>query len=176
MVRFYPFFPPPSSIQREYVFSKLKINPNMEISQEEYYGPPDESEANPDADHYEFEEPLPSQMNLLTLCLHEGDDHAVEFLIRQGANVNLVNENGATPVFYADNAKVLEILLKAGANPNATDGQGMTPLMVNAKKGRFGVEQIKVLLKYKADKALLDKHGKSALDYCTDNKAKGLLA
>jgi len=159
--------------KREDIFMKIKIDPNMVITQEEYYGGPEDDETIGNA---YYEEPLPATMNLLTLCLHEGDASAVEFLLYNGANVNLPNDKGmAPPLFYADTPKVLDMLLKNGADPNAIDNEGKTALIINAKKGKYGIEMMKVLLKHKADKDIRDKSGKTALDYSTDNKAKGLL-
>ena len=45
-------------------------------------------------------------------------------LIKKGANVNIKNEQGFTPLFYTLNFKVIKILLEAGADYTIKDQKG----------------------------------------------------
>jgi ankyrin repeat protein len=54
----------------------------------------------------------------------------VVLLIKAGANVNIKDDNGNTPIYWAamGNSKTLEVLIKAGANVNVKNNKGETPL------------------------------------------------
>ena len=52
----------------------------------------------------------------------------VSLLIRYGADVNLISEHGATPIFLACDEATLELLVDAGANVNFRTYDGYTPL------------------------------------------------
>lgn len=52
----------------------------------------------------------------------------VSLLIRYGAEVNLINELGATPIFLACDEATIELLTDAGANVNFRTYDGYTPL------------------------------------------------
>jgi len=59
-------------------------------------------------------------------------------LIDSGANVNAVNELGATPLWLGainGSSDMLKQLLEAGANPNVALSMGETPLMAAARSG-----------------------------------------
>src|ERR1043165_9326226 len=60
------------------------------------------------------------------------DVSTVRGLLDQGAEVNVRDQPGMTPLLWAGNygnTDVAQLLLKSGANLNATDLQGWTPLM-----------------------------------------------
>jgi ankyrin repeat protein len=56
----------------------------------------------------------------------------IETLILRGADVNLFDDFGKTPLFYAMNSESLEILLKSGANASAYDRSGRSMLHLAA--------------------------------------------
>lgn len=69
----------------------------------------------------------------------------VEFLLSRGANPNVVNFEGQTPLHRAaaENAtKIIPLLLKAGAQVNARDNKGYTPL----KRARLSFQKEAALM------------------------------
>ncbi len=56
------------------------------------------------------------------------------FLIKSGANVNVMDENGSTPLIWASQkcqmTELVKALIEAGANVNAKSAGGATPLMM----------------------------------------------
>ncbi|MDR1334424.1 MAG: ankyrin repeat domain-containing protein [Holosporaceae bacterium] len=68
-----------------------------------------------------------------------GNSEVIQILLTNGANVNLGNSDGTTPLHAAmhidnfEHVKRVEILLGQGANPNARDADGCTPLMALAE-------------------------------------------
>ncbi|ESQ81870.1 hypothetical protein AEAC466_20110 [Asticcacaulis sp. AC466] len=55
---------------------------------------------------------------LLFRAASDGTPDFIQYLIDRGANVNAKNEQGATPLFYADVSEDnMLVLLKAGADP-----------------------------------------------------------
>ncbi len=106
----------------------------------------------------------------LIVAASNGDWHLVQYLIDSGANVNLADDSGGTPLFAASWHKhpvVVEKLLKAGANPNA-DADGLTPLMAAA--WRLNRRTIALLLDAGADPSMKDPRGWTALDFLEDRK------
>jgi ankyrin repeat protein len=68
-----------------------------------------------------------------------GNSEAIQILLANGANVNLGNSDGTTPLHAAmhidnfEHVRRVEILLGQGANPNARDADSCTPLMLLAE-------------------------------------------
>ena len=58
----------------------------------------------------------------------------VQFLLDNGADVNLRNNEGETPIFYA-NKEISELLLEHKADINVTDDKGGTPLQAAHQLG-----------------------------------------
>ncbi|KAL7291380.1 hypothetical protein TKK_0014974 [Trichogramma kaykai] len=56
----------------------------------------------------------------------------IRILVRNGADPNLANARGSTPLHWAlskaRGRDLLELLLRRGANPNSVDARGSTPL------------------------------------------------
>ena len=63
-----------------------------------------------------------------------------KMLIARGANVNVVDKQGMTPLLWAANidfgdASMVELLLRAGARADARNKDGLTPLELARKYG-----------------------------------------
>ena len=73
----------------------------------------------------------------------------VQLLLKSGADVNAVSNDGSTPIFAAmhndsDPIVVLKLLIKAGADVNHVNKYGMTPLKLAT--GPNGNKEIAQLL------------------------------
>jgi ankyrin repeat protein/mono/diheme cytochrome c family protein len=95
--------------------------------------------------------PLDARSARLMDAAFRGDTAAVRALLDEGADVNVKNEVGATPlmraVYHADTAA---LLLDRGANVNAKSDDGRTPLLIAAGLPD-GVAIVTLLLDHKAD-------------------------
>ena len=81
-----------------------------------------------------------------------GDLNKVQQFIREGADVNSIDEDGAPVLFSAlDSGQIdiIEELLKAGADVNTSGDIGITPLMISVDSEREDI--LKLLIKYGAD-------------------------
>ena len=90
----------------------------------------------------------------------------VRFLLQRGANPNIRNNEGVTPLQLATRMGFLEgveELLKKGASVNVADDQGETPLI--AAVHQRSVPLIRQLLGEGADPDRNDNSGRSARDY-----------
>jgi uncharacterized protein len=96
---------------------------------------------------------------------HHNDLKAVERLLSEGADPNLANRFGFTPLHEAAivrNATMLERMLEAGGNANATFGEGETVLMTAARAG--DLDSVRALLAHGGKPDLTENwHGQTAL-------------
>jgi ankyrin repeat protein len=106
---------------------------------------------------------------LLSIDSCDISEKTVRALVAAGANVNIGNDNGISPLHMAaghGSPHCAEILLQAGASVNAVDKDGDTPLLIASKCGHD--ECVSILLKHKADISIKDSKGWSAL-ICSAN-------
>ncbi|EAQ29050.1 hypothetical protein NAP1_15663 [Erythrobacter sp. NAP1] len=90
----------------------------------------------------------------------------VKFLLQRGANPNIRNNDGLTPLQMATRLGFIEgaeELLKKGAQVNVADSQGETPLISAVHQRDVGM--VRRLLAEGADPDRNDNSGRSARDY-----------
>ncbi|CAM4600634.1 unnamed protein product [Leuciscus chuanchicus] len=88
----------------------------------------------------------------LRIAAMMGHSTCVEFLISQGAGVDLVDVKGQTALFmavYNGHLDCVKILLKAGADPNGSRHHRSTPIYNAAQLGR--VDILRELIRFNAD-------------------------
>lgn len=73
----------------------------------------------------------------------------VPVLLKYGADVNYMDNDLLTPMYYARSRQVAELLLTNGAKVNAENPEGTTPLHVAAEFCYLGL--IQVLVEFGAD-------------------------
>jgi ankyrin repeat protein len=106
--------------------------------------------------------------------LHEaamnGNIQIVAILIKAGAQIDIRDKLGNTPLIYAserDHAEVLKLLLDVGAQVDWQNHDGMTALMIAAKNGE--VEMVRVLLEHGANPTKSDFTGRDAIGWAQDS-------
>ena len=102
----------------------------------------------------------------------------VNFLIAAGANVNMRNAKGETPLVIASNLGFIEAvppLIAAGARVDESGSTGETPLITAVHNRNIGL--MRLLLQAGASPDRKDNSGRSARDYAAmDAKSETLLA
>ncbi|WIH81251.1 ankyrin repeat domain-containing protein [Brachyspira pilosicoli] len=118
------------------------------------------------------------------------DFEIANFLIEQGADVNIKNKREYTPFIYLGmgegnnksfqeyRIKLAEVLLEKGADINAQDYEGYTSLMwACASSGsRFAEPFVKFLVEKGADINIEDNHGDTALDIAENLKLRKIVS
>nr|XP_023413463.1 ankyrin repeat and SOCS box protein 1 [Loxodonta africana] len=88
----------------------------------------------------------------LRIAATAGHGNCVDFLIRKGAEVDLVDVKGQTALYVAvvnGHLECAQILLEAGADPNGSRHHRSTPVYHAARVGRADI--LKALIRYGAD-------------------------
>jgi len=115
-------------------------------------------------------------MNLLEAVI-VGDVEKVKDLLTNGAEVDVRDKNGMTPLLLAarkGNSEIVRLLLAHGANVNAQDHYlAWTPLILASALGHKKV--VKLLLEYGADIDIKDQNGMTALKYAVKNGYKEIV-
>lgn len=88
----------------------------------------------------------------------------LEYLIKKGADVNLKNKEGLSPIHLACYSENIRILLESGADIQSQDKQGDTPLHSLVKEGKEKIDVIEYLIKAGAKIDLKNKNGETPLD------------
>lgn len=107
---------------------------------------------------------LPDDETVLTFCIKNQHEAAVEVLISCGADPNLPSRKGVTPISAAahkGNVLIMQVLINAGATVNAVNSSGSTALI---QASHFGhIEAVKLLLKHNASSDFANVKGTTAL-------------
>jgi len=100
----------------------------------------------------------------LQTAVTEDDPELVKLLIEHGSNVNIPDDEGATPLHRCGSVEVARLLIARGARVNAADKHGLTPLHLAA----FETSQIdlaKLLIAHGANVNAKDEDGNTPLDF-----------
>ena len=82
-------------------------------------------------------------------------------------NRDVNNSNNSIKALNVTKPNTLKVLVENGFDVNATTKEGVTPLIYAAKIG--DVDLVRLLLTKKANKEIIDKRGRNALDYAQLN-------
>lgn len=107
------------------------------------------------------------------LLARTGTADEVRNAIEAGADVNVADQHGHTPIIYALynlNSEVITVLLEAGADVNALTNALWTPLMYAARDAAHP-EVILRLLEHNPVVSTRNPQGLSALNYASRNPA-----
>ncbi|MDF2931398.1 MAG: ankyrin repeat protein [Chryseobacterium sp.] len=111
----------------------------------------------------------------LILACYRGNMEVADFLID---NVNDINYNSPMgtalmAVIFKGDLKLAQKLLDNKSDINKADSHGATPLIFATKLGN--VDMVKLLIKYKAEKNIIDNEGKTAFEYAVFSKNQELI-
>jgi hypothetical protein len=102
-------------------------------------------------------------------CVRITNTEMMKILLDRGANVEIKDADGETPLFVASSSgdpELVRLLLQAGANPNVKAKDGWSALMMATRDGYHQV--VKQLLEAGADVfGARDMFGRTALDIAT---------
>jgi uncharacterized protein len=102
----------------------------------------------------------------LHLVTQRRDTTWIRFLSQKGANPNIADKNGTTPLMVAVGLGFVEgaeALIKAGARVDVTNAAGETPLIASVHRRDLGL--LRLLLSNGASPDRTDNSGRSARDY-----------
>lgn len=109
---------------------------------------------------------LASGQSALHIVTERRDTVWIRFLAQKGANPNVADKNGTTPLMLAVNlgfADGAEALIKAGARVDVTNAAGETPLISAVHRRDTALMRLLLANGANADRA--DNSGRSARDY-----------
>ncbi|XP_033763290.1 uncharacterized protein LOC117344596 [Pecten maximus] len=96
-------------------------------------------------------------LGILAKCKHASDSHATDFMLHYCITLDLNN---------TDKEHVIEVLIKEGADVNQQNDEGATPIMLAIKEAKDNLGLVDLLLKNGADKNMTDTEGLLPLHYC----------
>ena len=107
----------------------------------------------------------------------QGRQEEVELLLKAGADADLEDSNGRTPLSYAaaeGEEGVVRLLLEHGVNPDSRDQDQCTPLMWVAHScfGKAANVDVARLLEYNAQVDSLDFQGRTPLSHAIERMCR----
>ena len=114
----------------------------------------------------------------LHIVVKRGDTTYLRYLLQKGADANMRDGKGNTPLILAvqaGQAEMIPILVAGRANPNLGNAAGETPL-IKATQAR-SIDMVRLLLAAKANPDQADRlAGQSARDYAVNDPRNGAIA
>lgn len=110
--------------------------------------------------------------SVLHLSVEYGNLKAFKYFVSIGANINIINKYGDTPVHFLSLTRkcfneTLSMLLENGADINAKSESGTTPLLYAAFQGRSELE-LKQMVEVGADWKICNNYGNTVLHLATE--------
>lgn len=96
----------------------------------------------------------------LLLAAERGETEQILDLLKQGAEINVQDEQGRTPIMraaYAQRAETVDTLIRAGADINIRDNNLANPLLYASAEGLLDI--VKLALDAQADTRLTNRYG-----------------
>jgi ankyrin repeat protein len=114
----------------------------------------------------------------LHIVVKRGDMTYLRYLLSRGADANLRDDRGVTPMLLAvrmGQAEMIPVLASVRGNPNLGDQSGVTPLILATQLRN--VDMVRQLLAAKANPDQTDRTaGQSARDYANNDPRNGAIA
>ncbi|WP_304333434.1 ankyrin repeat domain-containing protein [Brachyspira innocens] len=102
-----------------------------------------------------------------TALFYTGKHETIDYLLKNGTDINKKNKSGRTPLIQYSLAyqsqNIVRFLIENGADVNAQDNEGITTLMFAVKD--YNIEIVNMCLSANANLHIKDKEGKTALFY-----------
>ena len=86
-----------------------------------------------------------AEQKLTEISFNKATVEAIDTLLQSGANINIKDEYGETPLIkalFAQNLPVAEFLINKGADFNVTNMAGHTPMMICVKNGLIDIAEL----------------------------------
>lgn len=112
--------------------------------------------------------------SVLHLAAMNNDLDLIQFCLKKGIPVDVINKYKATPLSWASSSDALEavqLLIKNGADIEASDEDGMTPLHHACYTNK--TETVKYLISIGANPNAKDENGKTPIELAMEEKSKG---
>jgi len=104
----------------------------------------------------------------ISVALYSGNITLMEMLLDYGADIEIANKDGQTPIIRTKNTLALSLLVKRGANINAKDNYGYTALRWATQNGN--IPAMKLLLDSGANTEIQDNLGQTPIFHTNDHE------